>query len=1425
MILRRLLSASASGLAFLALSAGPASADPVSTFIIGAIGLTGTAAAVAGFVIKTALWAGASHLISKVLGPRKQGAQARQADIASLSIGEVPREIIVGRAVTGGSLVQGFNWGGANGTDNETLVIALADELCDGLEGVLVDDQFIAHTGDGNVTGTGGGLNIRWRNGATGQTFPADLRTMAGFTAADRLAGVAHVWVTYTAKWAQERGGRPRLRFRVRGGRRYDPRKDSTVPGGSGTHRWNTPSTWEWTENLILNRYAYQRGVFCEGRVTEPEQLWVGRGLSAVEAPPERIIAWANLCDEAVALKGGGSEPRWRVGGVIRADETYIEVDEKFAAACGGTIIQPEGGIEVEPGHGKAAVVHITDDDLMAGEPVQFSEFLPETERFNTVVTRYVDPAQDWQFHSAPVRRSTADITADGGPYTLPVDLELVTSGTQAQRVGEIMRRKARLENRATIPLGPRFSWLEAGDWVVWTSARWLRGATKTFRITADPLDEGWRMKAALEEMQSAVFGWTAASDEITPQTAPPDLWSKPGPIALTGVGVAVIDRNGIPGLRFTWATPVDPAITSVTVEVRVKGEAQSTVSLTREPNSGQLDMTDGVAPETLMEARAWPAGAPDRDIQPSPWVEIGAGILRAGESQTPRPYAADTIKSTFSSLTGLTAVNAAIATVGSGHSVSFTPSGAGSTTYLQWALARPGGRAHRVRLRIRAVGADITAAMWDGRMTYSTPSLGHSLTAGRFASIPFPAGGLPAGQWRDIEFQADGLTDYLDSTINQLRFYLVKPTSGRIDVGRIEAGYAGGATEGARAGTDLFRTDGVTPMTQAEVRTPEGIASGIAGQGAFATSPLPTSRLTFLTDAGDLTSLSRVATRDLNLLTGRTANFLDYTGGGTVDSLRPAAAGADPTGLNISAGFTGQGALATLSEASWGSHIGGRPTELIDGRIGAGLNASGDLNRNILTTRANASNLLRYNAGGLFTGELAADVTGAHVAAGIFGQGALATRNTALASQVQIQLGPNLWRDADLEDPASWTGVFTLELDTRGVGASRNRLVVPSSPSDRNVYSVMMPVRPGSYVKAFTADQPTSSDHSGQFTYLQWFNDDATYSGSQWFYSQTAAGQTGRREQSGVIQVPAGVTRTRFRQRRLAGGSATFYHDSHALKELATLGDSVVRETGILLTDALAVTGLGISAGFTGQGALATLNAASWGSHVSDRPAELTDGRVAAGLNASGDLNRNITTGRANSSNLLRRSSGGLFTGDLAADVTAGNVAAGIAGQGTLATKSSVAEADLGSSAVSTVKIAANAVTDPVRAFTAGSISLDNTNEVIIQSVVRAHTGGDLQLRAVADVFVGFHTISSQALFMRFYHGSTLIKAFKIQPNVVPGGTNRYFDDTYERTADLLGLAADTYTFSVTLALESNAGGTTQTVANRDLLVRETKR
>ena len=301
------------------------------------------------------------------------------------------------------------------------------------------------------------------------------------------------------------------------------------MPGGSGPHRWADPSTREYTDNLAICRYNWVRGIYACDRIDQPAQLLIGRGLTASEAPPERVAAAANLCDEAVALAGGGSEPRYRVSALIGADEEFGSVEAKFAAACAGVLIQPEGSIEVEPGHAKAPVFFFTDADLIIGKPVSFSNFRSEADEewCNTVVPRYNEPAQKWADHGAPIRRVNADLVVDGGPRERKLSLEYCRSGPQAQRCGEIARRLGRLLRTATVTLGPKASEVEEGDWVCWTSKRYTAGQPVWFRVEGYETDASWQMKLTLREIAASVFYWSTtleiAEGAVAIQQAAPD--------------------------------------------------------------------------------------------------------------------------------------------------------------------------------------------------------------------------------------------------------------------------------------------------------------------------------------------------------------------------------------------------------------------------------------------------------------------------------------------------------------------------------------------------------------------------------------------------------------------------------------------------------------------------------------------------------------------------------------------------------------------------------------------------------------------------------------------------------------------------------------------------------------------------------------
>lgn len=642
-------------------TATPAHADPISLAIVGAIGLSGVGAAVATVVLTFAITSVASLALNKLFGP-KANAQDRQASIASIDIGENPREALFGEVATGGSLADAFNYGGDYGTDWEVLVIVVADHRCAGLTGYYVGDVYVPFTASGAQARYSGQLEVYWLPGIEDQVMPSIVTTYGGWAASDNLAGLACVVAAYKADKPDAKnpvwtGGRPAFLWVVKGKLCYIPRKDSSI-GGSGAHRWDDPSTWEWTDNLIDCRYNWVRGIYACDRNDEPGMLLVGRGLTAIEAPPERTFAYANTCDELVPLKAGGTEKRYRCNLVVKTSDAYIDTEEMFAAACAGVIVQRLGGVEVEPGSARSVVAEITDDDFIVGEGITFNRFKTDTQRVNTVVPRYVEPSQKWADHAAPIRRVLADLVEDGGPREESLTLTAVTSGTQAQRVGEIRRRQDRLERTASGTLGPRFAELEDGDWIGWTSVKHLKGERVVFRINSYSLPASWRNTISLEEISAACFDWNPSVDELVPgsvaeQQAPPTRlapssadWTLAG-ATLTGTG------GSTPAIVFTGAAG-SAYVEQIIFEYRVDGgtDADWIDSGIAGPSVKRREITS-VSPSTAYEGAVSyvVGGTPSTRLVLGP---VTAGTLAAGSAATATTAGSATTAGTAATATKL---------------------------------------------------------------------------------------------------------------------------------------------------------------------------------------------------------------------------------------------------------------------------------------------------------------------------------------------------------------------------------------------------------------------------------------------------------------------------------------------------------------------------------------------------------------------------------------------------------------------------------------------------------------------------------------------------------------------------------------------------------------------------------------------------
>lgn len=611
---------------------------PVVGLLLGAAGVGATAVSL--------ISVGLSLVVG--LAQKKPKAVDPQAQALSVQLGESPRRAVLGKAWTAGTFMFGFNAGAKN--IDEWVLYKFADHPINDFEGFLVGDDYNGFSGDGaqpafTVGGTAH-LNMYFLDG-TQTTVPSAVLSAAGskWNSDWIMKGCSGVWIQYRANPKVWVSGRPSFRFYLGGARVYDPRHDSTVTGGSGAQRVDDYSTYVYSENLVVLALNYRLGLYNGSARTH---LMVGRGLSLAQAlgttgaALAQYIAAANVCDESVALKAGGSQTLYSGGLVIDANEDYDAVLQKFADGCAGDVVPRAGRLSILPGSVQTPHDGFTDDDLVSGEAIEFSAWLPEPERVNTVIATYAGLEQRGNDASV-TRRVYADLEADGSsasprPFELPLRLAAIYDNIRAQRIAEIRRRQGRLERRATVTLPARYANLEVGDWIPWTSDYCLGGDTVMFQVVREEFRIGRSKRVTLREIANAVYDWTAATDELAPGQQVPD----PQDIAdltVDSFAVTAVSVGGVPAIKATWTPTTAVAARQMFIQVRDAGTTKPSTQYVDKDRIavGEVTFTNGIGALTAMQCRARYDSDDQSRVTPwTSWADVTTDDLISGDSTKP---------------------------------------------------------------------------------------------------------------------------------------------------------------------------------------------------------------------------------------------------------------------------------------------------------------------------------------------------------------------------------------------------------------------------------------------------------------------------------------------------------------------------------------------------------------------------------------------------------------------------------------------------------------------------------------------------------------------------------------------------------------------------------------------------------------------
>jgi len=302
--------------------------------------------------------------------------------------------------------------------------------------------------------------------------------------------GIAYLFVRFSYSSEVFQNGIPTVTAKIRGKKVYDPRTETTG----------------YSNNAALCVRDFIRSEY---------------GLNDPEIDDVVFSAAANTCDENVPLDAGGTEKRYTINGVVRADQFYGDVLQEMVTACAGTLYWGGGKWRLRVGEYNAPSKNLTLDDLRSEISLQTRVNLRD--QFNRVQGVFTDANQRYIAADYPpvVSEGIGSFTEqDGGvPQSLNLDLPFTTSSSAAQRLAKMTLFRGREQMTFTADFGLNAFDVDVGEIISLTIDRY-GWDEKEFEVV------GWkfgsnqeagdlRITLTLRETSEAAFDWNAEEFEI----------------------------------------------------------------------------------------------------------------------------------------------------------------------------------------------------------------------------------------------------------------------------------------------------------------------------------------------------------------------------------------------------------------------------------------------------------------------------------------------------------------------------------------------------------------------------------------------------------------------------------------------------------------------------------------------------------------------------------------------------------------------------------------------------------------------------------------------------------------------------------------------------------------------------------------------
>lgn len=547
----------------------------IAGLIVAAVGLTGTAAAIATAVIALAVTVGLNYIAMQVFG---SGGTAKPSDgqrIIRVNVGSRIRHY--GKVRVGGQLTF---YESRNGT-LYSLVTTSQGKLT-AITEVLLNGKLVTVNGSGLVTDARfrGAVSVHNRMGSDDQTaYPQLTGIFSEWTTDHRQRGCGSVLVIargvksedFSEVYEGNREPEPTITYETTAV--YDPRKDSTaVIGydeagdpimGSGSHRVGSSATWEYSDNWALCFADYL--AHADG---------YGMGYDAINWV--NIAEEAAICDLTVETVDARTIPQWRVAGSYKmADDERRAVVKEFLKAGDGFMFQDADGLaNIRCGRWIAPTVHIPEKHIIG---CTASLGTDAQDRANEVRVIYMEPRFEYtETEAAPLVDVPARLALGRGEVSR-FDCYFCPDHNQAQRIGK--RILKRLGDRWALTITTNLFGLNAiGERFITVTISELGITELSFEVTSIKIDPArLNVSIGLLEAKEEDFTFDAAEEEGTPpgdvpSTSVPIVIEEVANLTLAAVDVSLGGATGV-GIRATWDEPTRTGLLAQ-VQFRATGDS-----------------------------------------------------------------------------------------------------------------------------------------------------------------------------------------------------------------------------------------------------------------------------------------------------------------------------------------------------------------------------------------------------------------------------------------------------------------------------------------------------------------------------------------------------------------------------------------------------------------------------------------------------------------------------------------------------------------------------------------------------------------------------------------------------------------------------------------------------------------------------------